>query len=199
MKRQVYLALKSIEEAREILLSRAGTGKRTGIEEIPAEVSLGRVTAEPLFARISSPSYHASAMDGVAVRAEETYGVNERNPKILEIGGDALWINTGHAIPEGFNAVIMVEKVHQVDDVHLEIRAPSYPWQHVRKVGEDIVATQLLLPQNHRIRPYDLGAIISAGIFTLKVWERPKAVIIPTGSELVQPKDVVSSGGLKKN
>ena len=199
LKRQVYLAMKTLEEAREILFSRIGPEKRTGVEDIPAEESLGRVTAGPLFASLSAPAYHGSAMDGIVVRAEETYGINERNPKTLEIGRDALWINTGQAIPEGFNAVIMVEKVHQPDDAHLEIRSPAYPWQHVRKVGEDIVATQLLLPQNHRIRPYDVGAIISAGIFTLKVWQRPRVAIIPTGSELVHPRDFSSAGGLKKN
>ena len=198
MKRQVYLAMKSVEEAQDLFLSRFADMK-TGVEEIPAEESLGRVTAEPIFARISTPTYHSAAMDGVAVRAEETYGTTERNPKTLTVGEDAVWINTGQAIPEGLNAVIMVEKLHQVDEAHLEIRAPAYPWQHVRKVGEDIVATQLLLPQNHRIRPYDVGAMVSAGIFALKVWQRPKAVIIPTGSELIHHKEVKDPSQIKKD
>jgi len=78
-------------------------------------------------------------------------------------------VNTGQALPEGYNAVIMVEKLHQLDQDHLEIRAPAYPWQNIRKVGEDIVATQLLLPQNHRIRPFDAGAMVAAGVLSLKV------------------------------
>ena len=198
MKRQVYLAMKSVEEAQDLFLSRFADMK-TGVEEIPAEESLGRVTAEPIFARISTPTYHSAAMDGVAVRAEETYGTTERNPKTLTVGEDAVWINTGQAIPKGLNAVIMVEKLHQMDEAHLEIRAPAYPWQHVRKVGEDIVATQLLLPQNHRIRAYDVGAMVSAGIFALKVWQRPKAVIIPTGSELIHHKEVKDPSQIKKD
>ena len=198
MKRQVYLAMKSVEEAQDLFLSRFADMK-TGVEEIPAEESLGRVTAEPIFARISTPTYHSAAMDGVAVRAEETYGTTERNPKTLTVGEDAVWINTGQAIPKGLNAVIMVEKLHQMDEAHLEIRAPAYPWQHVRKVGEDIVATQLLLPQNHRIRPYDVGAMVSAGIFALKVWQRPKAVIIPTGSELVHHNEVKDPSQIQKD
>ena len=198
MKRQVYLAMKSVEEAREIFLSKFGDMK-AGVEEISAEESLGRVTAEPIFAKISTPTYHSAAMDGIAVRAEGTYGTTERNPKTLTVGEDAIWINTGQAIPQGFNAVIMVEKLHEIDTEHLEIRAPAYPWQHVRKVGEDIVATQLLLPQNHRIRPYDVGAMVSAGVFSLKVWQRPKAVIIPTGSELVHHKEIKDPTKIKQD
>ena len=198
MKRQVYLAMKSVEEAREIFLSKFGDMK-AGVEQISAEESLGRVTAEPIFAKISTPTYHSAAMDGIAVRAEGTYGTTERNPKTLTVGEDAIWINTGQAIPQGFNAVIMVEKLHEIDTEHLEIRAPAYPWQHVRKVGEDIVATQLLLPQNHRIRPYDVGAMVSAGVFSLKVWQRPKAVIIPTGSELVHHKEIKDPTKIKQD
>jgi len=172
---------------------------RSGSEGIQTEESLGRVTAEPIFARMSTPTYHSAAMDGIAVKAEETYGTTERIPKTLKVGRDALWINTGQAMPEGFNAVIMVEKLHQLDQDHLEIRAPAYPWQNIRKVGEDIVATQLLLPQNHRIRPYDAGAMVAAGVLSLKVWQKPKVVIIPTGSELVHYRRVSDLSQLRKN
>jgi len=191
--------MKTIEEAKEIFFSRFGPDYQTDAEEIPAEESLGRVTAEPIFARMSAPSYHSAAMDGIVVRAEDTYGTTERNPKRLKIGNDALWINTGHAIPDGFNSVIMVEKVHELDEQNIEIRSPAYPWQHIRKVGEDIVATQLLLPQNHRINPYDVGALISAGIFSLKVRQKPRVIIIPTGSELIRHQAVTGPNQLKKN
>ena len=199
MKRNVYLSMKTLDEAKTIFFSRFGLDFRSGAEEIRPEESLGRVTAEPIFARMSTPTYHSAAMDGIAVRAEETYGTTERIPKTLKVGQDALWINTGQSIPAGFNAVIMVEKVHQPDQDHLEIRAPAYPWQNIRKVGEDIVATQLLLPQNHRIRPYDIGAMVAAGVFSLKVWKRPKVVIIPTGSELIPYRKVSGLPQLKKN
>ena len=191
--------MKTLDEAKEIFLSRFGPDKKTGAEGISTEESLGRVTAEPVFARMSAPSYHSAAMDGIVVHAEDTYGTTERNPKILRIDRDALWINTGQAIPDGFNSVIMVEKVHQLDEQDLEIRSPAYPWQHVRKVGEDIIATQLLLPQNHRIRPYDVGALISAGIFSLNVRQEPRVVIIPTGSELIRHGDIKGPDQLKKN
>jgi molybdopterin molybdotransferase/putative molybdopterin biosynthesis protein len=199
VKRNVYLSMKTLEEARTEFFSRFGLDFRSGAEEIQTEESLGRVTAEPVFARMSTPTYHSAAMDGIAVKAEETYGTTERIPKALKVGQDALWINTGQAIPEGFNAVIMVEKLHQLDQDHLEIRAPAYPWQNIRKVGEDIVATQLLLPQNHRIRAYDAGAMVAAGVFSLKVWQKPRVVIIPTGSELVNYRRVSDPSRMKKN
>jgi molybdenum cofactor synthesis domain-containing protein len=198
LKRHVYLSMKTLEEAKAIFYSKFKADQRTAAEEISTEDSQDRVTAEPIFAKMSAPFYHSAAMDGIAVRADATYGTTERHPKTLEIGRDARWINTGQAIPEGFDAVIMVEKVHQLNEGEVEIRSPAYPWQHIRKVGEDIVATQLLLPQNHQIRAYDMGSLISAGIFSLKVWKKPEVVIIPTGSELVHHQHIRDPGQLKK-
>ena len=199
MKRQVYLSMKTLQEAKELFFSRFGRDKRTDMETISIEDALGRIIVEPVFAKRSCPSFHSAAMDGIAVRAEETYGTTEKYPRTLKVGRDAVWINTGQPLPESFNAVIMVEKIHQLDKNHLEIRSSAYPWQHVRKVGEDIVATQLLLAQNHRIRPFDVGAIIGAGVFSIKVWQKPRVAIIPTGTELIHYRDVEEKDTLKQN
>ncbi len=182
--------MKSLEEAQHIFRSRFGPDHKTGKTLVKAEESDGRITAEPVFATRSAPSYHASAMDGIAIKAEQTYGATERNPITLALKTDAVWVNTGQPLPKPFNAVIMIEDVHRVDDDHIEIRSSAYPWQHVRKVGEDIVATQLLFPQNHSIRPYDIGALISGGVYSLNVRKRPRVAIIPTGSELICHDDV---------
>ncbi len=199
MKRQVYLSMKTLQEAKELFFSRFGRDKRTDMETISIEDALGRIIVEPVFAKRSCPSFHSSAMDGIAVRAEETYGTTEKYPRTLKVGRDAVWINTGQPLPESFNAVIMVEKIHQLDKNHLEIRSSAYPWQHVRKVGEDIVATQLLLAQNHRIRPFDVGALVGAGVFSIKVWQKPRVAIIPTGTELIHYRDVEEKDTLKQN
>ncbi len=191
--------MKTLEEAKDIFFGRFRPDRRTGPEEVSVEEAWGRVTAGPVFASMSAPTYHSAAMDGIVVRSEDTYGTTERNPKILKIGEEALWTNTGQAIPDGYNSVIMVEKIHQLDETHVEIRTPSYPWQHIRKVGEDIVTTQLLLSENHSIRPYDVGALVAAGVFSLKVWQRPRVVIIPTGSELIHHKNLRDPGQLQKN
>jgi molybdenum cofactor synthesis domain-containing protein len=190
VKRQVYLAMKPLEEARELFLSSIDLDGLAGVETIKAEGSSGRITAEPVFAKRSAPSFHSSAMDGIAVRAEQTYGTTDRRPTTLKAEKDFVWVNTGQPLPKGFDSVIMVEKLHQLGDDRMEIRSPSHPWQNVRKVGEDIVATQLLFPQNHRIRPYDIGALISGGVFSVKVWKRPEVAVIPTGSELVRHEDL---------
>ena len=198
MKRNVYLAMKSLEEAREIF-SGLWREKKTLPEKIDTENALGRVTAAPVYAGISAPTYHSAAMDGIAVKAEETYGATEQTPKVLKTGVDAIWINTGHALPDGYNAVIMVEKIHELDDNRIEIMAPSYPWQNVRKVGEDIVATQLLFPHNHVIRPIDLGALVSAGVFQVTVYKKPGVTIIPTGTEIISHRNITDFAQLKNN
>ncbi|MFZ0612854.1 MAG: molybdopterin biosynthesis protein [Desulfobacterales bacterium] len=183
--RNIYLKMKTLPEARDILFQRFdSSGVMTG-ETVPVTEAVGRVLAEAVTARLSSPNFHAAAMDGIAVKAEKTFGASETRPKELIIGQDAFYLNTGHVMPEGTDAVIMVEKLDRLDEHRVRIEAPAFPWQLVRKMGEDIVATQLLFSQNHQITPYCLGALISAGIFEVAVRRKPNVLIIPTGSEIL--------------
>jgi molybdenum cofactor synthesis domain-containing protein len=184
-RQKIYLKMKDPREALEIFLNTCNPEPILETEEIPVQESLGRMTGEPIFAKISSPSYPSAAMDGVAVSAEDTYGATERSPRRLNLGDEAIWVNTGQVMPVGKNAVIMAEKLNQVDGETIEILSATFPWQNVRKVGEDFIATELLFPQNHRIRAFDLGTLIEGGIFKLKVRRRPRVRLIPTGSELV--------------
>ena len=163
-------------------------------ETIPVDKALGRITAEPVFARLSSPFYNASAMDGIGVRFQDTVGASEANPIRLVLHSQFEWVNTGNVLPEGFNAVIMVEDVQPVDENTVEIIAPVTPWKHVRTIGEDIVATELILPDGHRIRPIDLGALLATGLTEIKACGIPSAIVIPTGSELVQPGEQLKPG-----
>ena len=168
-----------------------------GIETIPLdENALKRVTAEPIWAKISSPHYHASAMDGFAVRAISTNGALPSKPLMLQIGPEAEYVDTGDPIPEWANAVIPIENVESLDENRqitkdirmpnsIRIRASVAPWSHVRPLGEDIVATQLVLPAGHILRPVDLGAVAAAGYQELTVARKPKVGILPTGTELV--------------
>ena len=197
-KEKIYLRMKSPEEALDLFLKRFLSGPIKDKEEISVQGSPGRITAEPVFARLSSPSYHSAAMDGMAVLAEDTYGTTDRNPRRLKIGEGAVWINTGQIMPRNRNAVIMSEKLNQIDDETIEIYSSAFPWQHVRKIGEDFVVTEMLFPQNHKIRPFDLGTLIGGGIFRIKVRRRPKVLIIPTGSELIDFKNLSDPMGLKE-
>ncbi|MFP4347035.1 MAG: molybdopterin biosynthesis protein [Desulfococcaceae bacterium] len=183
-KRNVYLKMKTLAEARSILENAFPEFGRTGTETVPPPEAVGRVLAEPVFAKVSAPNFHAAAMDGAAVKAERTFGASEARPKELIVGKDVFYLNTGHVMPEGTDAVIMVEHLNVIDAERVSIEAPVFPWQHVRKMGEDIVATELLFPRNHLVTPPCVGALIGGGIFSVPVRKRPKVMVMPTGSEL---------------
>lgn len=184
-KRNIYLKMKPLPEARQILIERFAGYEVSGTETLATPEAVGRVLAEPITARHSSPGFHSAAMDGVAVAAANTFGAHESSPKHLTIGQDAHYVNTGHVLPGETDAVIMIEQVQTLADGRIQIEAPAFPWQYVRKIGEDIVATELLFPRNHQVTPACVGALISAGIFSVPVRKKPNLAIIPTGSELV--------------
>ena len=184
-KRNIYLKMKTLQEARDILFQTFSDLPPLQVEKISVPDAVGRVLAEPVHARLSSPNFHLAAMDGLALKAEITFGASAAAPVTLFVGRDAFYVNTGHVMPEDTDAVIMVENVNELDEERVEIEAPAFPWQNVRRVGEDIVATELLFPQNHVITPYCVGALLAGGVFNVAVKSKPKVLIIPTGSELV--------------
>ena len=184
-KRNIYLKMKTLKEARDILFQTFSNLPALPTEEVSVPDAVGRVLAKSVSARLSSPNFHLAAMDGLAVKAEITFGTTAAAPKELIVGREAFYVNTGHVLPENTDAVIMVENVNELDEGRIEIEAPAFPWQNVRRVGEDIVATELLFPQNHVVAPYCVGALLSGGVFTVTVKAKPKVLIIPTGSELV--------------
>ncbi len=183
-------------------LEATGLWRPLPAEEVPLQRALGRVTAGPIWARISAPHYHASAMDGYAVRARDTLGATETAPVILQEGDPASAerpaqpVNTGQPLPDWADAVIMIEHVQPLGGGRLEIRASVAPWAHVRPMGEDMVATELVLPANHVLRPVDLGAIAGCGHTSVRVRRRPLVAILPTGSELVRPGDALKPGSV---
>jgi len=184
-KRNVYLKMKTLEEAQKIIHESFAVSDVLATETIPVPEAVGRVLAQSIQAKISSPHFNAAAMDGLAVKAEITFGASETAPKTLTVGRDVFYVNTGHVMPADTDAVIMIEHVLVLDDTRIEIDKPVFPWQNVRKVGEDIVATELLFPQNHLITPYCVGALLTGGVFAVPVKKKPEILIIPTGSELV--------------
>jgi len=192
--RHVYLKLKTLTEAQAIFQERFIDVSGLAGETIPTAEALDRITAEPVFARLSSPGFHAAAMDGIAVKAEDTYGASPDQPLTLSLGEQAFYVNTGHALPPDANAVIMIEQVEEPGPDRVQIEAAAYPWQHVRKVGEDIVATEMIVPHGCRLGPYELGALVAAGVVDVKVKRRPRVVIIPTGSELISPDRLSAEG-----
>jgi len=160
-------------------------------ESIPLDEAVGRVTAAPIWARISSPHYHAAAMDGYACEAAETEGASDRTPITL-LKERIEYVDTGDPMPGWANAVIPVELVEPLgadagrkDVDGIRIRKAFVPWNHVRPMGEDMVATELVLPAGHTLRPVDIGAIAGCGYDSVEVHRKPRVAIIPTGTELV--------------
>lgn len=146
---------------------------------------MGRVTASPIFAKLSCPHFHAAAMDGFSIRAQDSFGAGPDRPRCLTVGRDAWPINTGRALPPETNAVIMIEHVNFVDEDTFEIEKALVPWENVRRVGEDFVASEMIVPAGHRISAYEQGALLAGGILSVTVVENPRVLLIPTGSELV--------------
>jgi putative molybdopterin biosynthesis protein len=187
-KRSTYRNLKPLHEAQTIFFSRF-RNFLVESETILVRQSLGRLLVKPVQAARSVPSYNAAAVDGMAVRASNTFSALPENPAILSTGTDAIQVNTGAPLPNGTDAVVMIEKVEILEN-RCEIRESVYPWQNVRKTGEDIVKGEILLPAYHKIRSYDQGALLAAGILEVQAFRKPRALIIPTGDEIVSPEDV---------
>jgi putative molybdopterin biosynthesis protein len=183
-RRTIYLQTMSIGEA--VAKAKGALDKELIKRELVAtSEALGRVTAAPIHARYSSPTFHSAAMDGVAVLAASTFSAREGSPVSLMEGQGFVSVNTGNPMPEGFDAVVMIENVHHLGEGTIALESPVFPWQNVRRIGEDIVATELLMPQNRRLSAYDLGALLSAGIWEVEVWERVSIRFIPTGDEVL--------------
>ena len=219
MKRNIYLNKLTLKEAQEKFyktLLKYKLAQPLKGELVPTEDSLGRITAEPIFAKISSPYCQAAAMDGVVVRARDTYEASESSPITLKINQDFHFINTGNPIPFGFDAVIKIEDINPLNEFkreknkdisngfnddskeenikEIKIFSAVSPGQHIRNIGEDVVANQLIIPINHKIRPVDIGALLAGGVNQLFARRKPKVAVIPTGDELILPGEEISPG-----
>ena len=192
-----------VAAARDTLL--AAVDRHDRIEHVPLDEADGRAVAEPLDAPNPVPGYDRAAMDGYAVRAEDTFGASDRSPAVLRRTDDrvdreqAARVHTGSDLPEGADAVVMIEEVEGIDQ-DLEVFDAVAAGENVGDVGEDVAAGQRLFDTGHRLRPSDLGLLKSVGLTEVPVFEPPEVVVIPTGEELVQadpePGEVIETNGL---
>lgn len=182
-----YLTNVPLERARREFrdaLRCAGFGPEA--ETIPVQDACGRITAEPVYARICAPHYPASAMDGIALEARATFGATETTP--VTLGAEAFTaVDTGDPVPEGCDAVVMAEDVVGQEDGSVRLHAAAVPWQHIRQIGEDICAGEMILASHVEISPSAMGAMLAAGVLEAAVLRRPVVGIIPTGDEVVPP------------
>jgi putative molybdopterin biosynthesis protein len=161
----------------------AGCPDRLGVITVGITEAAGMVTAAPVWATRSSPPFDAAGMDGIAIRAADTLGASETTPVYLAPDAYDV-VDTGDPMPADRDAVVMREHVHYDPDGRAELRAAVPPYQHVRSIGEDVSAGELLLPEGHRLRAADLAAAVAAGQTQLSVRKKAVVLILPTGDEV---------------
>ena len=197
-KRNLYLKTTPVEEARKKYmqaLEEAGC-LRQKEERTDTYESLGRITAEAVYAKCCSPLFNAAAMDGIAVKSAETAEAGEERPLALSLGSGYRIIDTGDPVKSPFDAVIMAEDVMETGEGMVTITKSVPGWQHVRPIGEDIAAGEMLLPSHHTIRPVDIGVLLAGGILNLEIFKKPQVSIIPTGTEIIMPHENPKEGDI---
>ncbi|KAB2953294.1 molybdopterin molybdenumtransferase MoeA [Heliorestis acidaminivorans] len=193
---KIYLDNRPWEEALEEFLAAFPAESFRREEIIPVSRALGRRLVETATAAIASPHFPASAMDGIAVRSENTFGASDSKPIKIVLEKEGRIVDTGDEVPQDFDAVIMVEHLQVISPEEVEIRAPAIPGQHIRSIGEDINQGDPIVPAGTILRPWDLGALLAGAIAQVKVECQPKVAILPTGTELVQAGTVPEPGQL---
>ena len=193
--RNVYIENNSLKETLDNYIINVG---KMGTEMVPTIESVGRVCAKAIFARVCDPTYNASAMDGIAVCSIDTAEASELKPMVLK-KGQFQYVNTGNPINQPYDSVIMIEDVINNEDSSISIIAPSKPWQHIRCIGETVVATEMVVPSNYIIRELDLGAILASGNAEVEVYKKPKVAVIPTGNEMVEDTKDLAKGKLMES
>lgn len=192
---KVFLSNMELNDAIVLYLDKFDSVKMNS-EMINTWEGRGRISYSPVYAKMSSPFYNSSAMDGIATISTKTYGAHERNHIELNEGTDYTVVDTGDPIPREYDCVIMVEDLIPLGDKKAAIYKSASPWQNIRPLGEDIVEKQLIIPSNHNIRPVDIGAMLAGGINEIEVYKKPLVGIIPTGTEIVEPGSELKIGDI---
>ncbi len=191
-----YLTNVSLEDARRDYLNKLReAGFKAEAEKIPVTAAEGRITACAVYARISSPHYPASAMDGIALRAGATYGATETTPVILT-EDQFTPVDTGDPVPDDADAVVMIEDVVWTENGGVKLYSAAAPWQHIRQIGEDICAGEMIMTSHQRITPAAVGALLAGGVQRVSVLRQPVVGIIPTGDEIVPPAKDLQKGDI---
>lgn len=191
-----YLMNVPVSEALEKLnRSLDGAGFSYCTENIRTRDALGRVTACAQYAKRCSPHYLASAMDGIAVRAERLEGAGESTPVILD-KNEFIQVDTGDVLPDGCDSVVMIEDVVEMDEGRVKLYQAIAPWTNVRQIGEDVSMGDMIVPSFTRITPSLIGALLAGGINELEVVKKPTFAIIPTGDEIVSADAELKPGDI---
>lgn len=188
-----YLDNMPVDKARKLFINALKEAVPSLCEEKVKTVDADtRITSRGVYAKICAPHYHASAMDGIAVKASDTFGAGETTPVVLD-NESFQWVDTGDPLPEGADAVIMIEDIVREGE-SVKLFAPASPWQHIRQIGEDLCAGDMILPSFTEITPEAQGALLAGGVMEVDVIKKPVVGVIPTGDELVSPCENPKAG-----
>jgi molybdenum cofactor synthesis domain-containing protein len=196
-----------LDEALALILEASAPIERT--ERVSLSEAAGRVIAQPVTASVDVPPFDRAAMDGYAVRAEDTFGAGRHDPKLLRSiekvftgqtptravnAGECMEIATGAPMPEGADAVVMVEETERGSGDEVRIFTPVYPRQHVGRRGADISRGQAVLHPGQALTPSRVGAMAAIGGIELTVFAKPRVAILSTGNEIVEPGQPLAPG-----
>jgi molybdopterin molybdotransferase len=210
MQRQDYFfKVKTPEQVREILTE---TARPLSSETIAVQDCLGRVLAEDINSPVDLPGFERSTMDGFAVRAKDTFGASSGAPAYLKLigevkmgesasikvsQGETVRVSTGSMMPDGADAVVMVEYTEFLDDETIEATRSVAPGDNTVKKDEDLHVGEMMLRKGYAIRPQDIGALAGTGIMSLKVIRKPKVAIISSGDEIISPDKAPKIGQIR--
>jgi molybdopterin molybdotransferase len=208
---RIFKRLKGADEALGEFLSRVRI-EPLDAEAIPLEHCLNRVLAKDIVAPRDVPDFDRAAMDGYAVISADVLGASQTNPAILRVvgragvgsppgslrisEGEAVAVATGSPLPEGADAVVMVEHTRAISDSEIEVYSPVTPGENVQAAGEDVRAGEVILARGTKLRPWDLGMLAALGIASVEVVRRPRVAIISTGDELSEPGEPGRPGAI---
>ncbi len=191
MNRNVYLETKDLKTIKKTLKSILNQINYSKSEKVNVKDSLNRVLFDPIKAKVSSPFYNASAMDGYAISAFETFNATEETPVNISNFSP---INTGDELPIDYDAVVMIEDAQINKDKSMTLIKSIRAYENVRPIGEDIVKDDIILQRNHKIRPIDISVMLSSGIDEIDVYKKPTVAIIPTGDEIIRDVKNIRKG-----
>jgi molybdopterin molybdotransferase len=197
-----FLDLLPPEKALEKFLPAIRSAREEEAETVPTQEALGRVLAAPIEAREPLPPFSRSTVDGYAVRARDTYGASGTLPAYLRVVGEvamgeparaqvgegqSIIVHTGGMIPEGADAVVMIEDTQRAKEDEIEVLKAAAVAENVLETGEDVKPGEVVVPRGRRLRAQEIGGLMALGITEVQVSRRPRVGILSTGDEVVPP------------
>ena len=206
-----YGRLEKLTPVSEVLEKLRKTCKiKSRIVEKEITETISYISAETVKAPYNFPPYNRSAVDGYAVRAEDTYGASTPNPIVLKVKGfmhtsdkpekyfvgkgECVEVTTGTPLPRGANAVVMVEYTRRISEDTVEIYAPVAPLQNVSIIGEDVKKGEIVVRKGEVVRPWHVGLLATLNISKIRVYDSLKAAVFGVGDELVPLGSQVGPG-----